>query len=210
MRSGISPKAPETRLRSAERCRGGVHEADGDDSRRGGAARDRRGNPGRGSRLAQDSASGARVTKPGRRAQPQRRADTRTEASLQVELTSIDASRDRATGELYFATSSDERTRNLSRRGMCVRCERPPAVGTRLLLQLRMPGEASVDVIGQTRWTRVEFEPGDHGARAIALVGIELLGGAPRALARYDRALGRLETLDDPSRSPVATVGGHR
>jgi len=142
--------------------------------------------------------------------QPQRRADTRTEASLHVELTSIDASRDRATGELYFATSNDERTQNLSRRGMCVRCERPPAIGTRLLLQLRLPGENPVDVIGQTRWTRVEFEPGDHGARAVALVGIELLGGAPRALARYDRALGRLETLDDPSRSPVATVGGHR
>jgi hypothetical protein len=143
-------------------------------------------------------------------AQPQRRGDLRTEASLQVELTSIDASRDPATGELYFATSSDERTRNLSRRGMCLRCERPPAVGSRMLLQVRLPGEAPVDVIGQARWTRVEFEPGEHGGRAIALVGVELLGGAPRALARYDRALGRLELLDDPTRSPVATVGGHR
>ena len=141
---------------------------------------------------------------------PQRRADTRTDASLQVELTSIDASRDRATGALYFATSPDDRTQNLSRRGMCVRCDRPPAIGTRLLLQLRLPGETPVDVIGQARWTRVEFEPGDHGARAVALVGIELLGGAPRALARYDRALGRLTLLDDTPRSPVATVGGHR
>ncbi len=143
-------------------------------------------------------------------APPQRRADTRTAATLAVELTSIDASRDRTTGELYFATSSDERTTNLSRRGMCVRCERPPAIGTRVLLQVRLPGEAPVDVIGQARWTRVGFEPGEHGARAIALVGIELLGGAPRALARYDRALGRLELLDDPTRPPVATVGGHR
>jgi hypothetical protein len=142
--------------------------------------------------------------------QPQRRADARTDVRLQVALTSIDASRDRTTGEIYFETSSDERTENLSRRGMCVRCERPPAVGSRVLLQLRVPGEAAVDVIGQTRWTRIEFEPGEHGARAVALVGIELLGGAPHALARYDRALGRLETLDDPPRSPVATVGGHR
>jgi len=140
----------------------------------------------------------------------QRRNDARTEVSLRVELTSIDASRDRATGELYFATSPDEHTLNLSRRGMCVRCERPPAIGTRVLLQLRIPGEAPVDVIGRARWTRVEFEPGDHGARAVALVGIELLGGAPRALARYDRALGRLEALEDPPRSPVASVGGHR
>jgi len=140
----------------------------------------------------------------------QRRTDTRTDASLRVELTSIDASRDRATGELYFATNPDEVTQNLSRRGMCVRCERPPAIGARVLLQVRLPGEAPVDVIGQTRWTRVEFEPGEHGARAFALVGIELLGGAPRALARYDRALGRLEVLDETPRSPVASLGGHR
>lgn len=139
-----------------------------------------------------------------------RRSDARTEASFQVELTSIDASRDRATGQPYFATSPGERTLNLSRRGMCVRCERPPAIGTRMLLQLRFPGETAVDVIGQTRWTRVEFEPGEHGARAFALVGIELLGGAPRALARYDRALGRLLMRDDPPHSPVASVGGHR
>ena len=140
----------------------------------------------------------------------QRRTDTRTAASLQVELTAIDASRDLATGELYFATSADERTENLSRRGMCVRCERPPAIGTHVLLQLRLPGETPVDVIGQTRWTRVEFEPGEHGARAFALVGIELLGGAPRALARYDRVLGRLEMRDDTPRTPVASRGGHR
>ncbi len=140
----------------------------------------------------------------------QRRTDARTAVSLQVELTSIDASRDLATGELYFATSADERTENLSRRGMCVRCERPPGIGTHVLLQLRLPGESPVDVIGQTRWTRVEFEPGQHGARAFALVGIELLGGAPRALARYDRALSRLEILDENPRAPVASRGGHR
>lgn len=140
----------------------------------------------------------------------QRRADVRREATLQVELTSIDASRDPATGEIYFATSPDELTENLSRRGMCLRCERPPAIGTRVLLQVRIPGEAPVDVIGQTRWTRVEFEPGLHGARAFARVGIELLGGAPRALERYDRALGRLEALDDTPNAAVASSGGHR
>ena len=140
----------------------------------------------------------------------QRRADARREASLSVELTSIDASRDPATGALYFATSPDERTENLSRRGMCLRCERPPAIGARMLIQVRIPGEAPVDVIGQARWTRVEFEPGLHGARAFARVGIELLGGAPRALARYDRALGRLETLDALPHATVASSGGRR
>jgi hypothetical protein len=140
----------------------------------------------------------------------QRRTDARREATLQVELTSIDASRDPETGAIYFATSPDERTENLSRRGMCLRCERPPEIGARVLLQVRIPGEAPVDVIGQTRWTRVEFEPGLHGARAFARVGIELLGGAPRALERYDRVLGRLATLDDTPRTAVASSGGHR
>jgi hypothetical protein len=78
-----------------------------------------------------------------------------------------------------------------------------------MLLQLRLAGEPSIDVIGQTRWTRVVFEPGEHGSRAFALVGIELLGGAPRALDRYDCALGRLITLDEIQHPPVATVGGH-
>jgi hypothetical protein len=141
----------------------------------------------------------------------QRRYDTRTPACLPVELTSIDASRDPATGELYFATSVDERTENLSRRGLCVRCDRPPAIGTRVLLHVRLPDEAAVDVVGKTRWTRVEFEPGQHGARAFARVGIELLGGAPRALARYDRALGRLEsTAVPPSQIAVASPEGRR
>ena len=141
---------------------------------------------------------------------PQRRTDTRIHADLRLELTSIDASRDGATGQVFFATSADERTRNLSRRGMCVRCERPPAIGTRVLLQVRLPGEAAVDVIGRTRWTRVEVEPGEYGSRAFALVGIEILGGAPRSLARYGRALGRLLALEEERNSPVASVGGHR
>jgi hypothetical protein len=140
----------------------------------------------------------------------QRRTDARTDASLQVELTSIDASRDLATGELYFATSAEERTQNLSRRGICLRCERPPAIGARVLLQIRLPGEPPVDVIGQARWTRVEFEPGEYAARVYALVGIELVGGAPRAFARYERVLSRLEMLDNAPRTPVASRGGHR
>lgn len=153
--------------------------------------------------------AGARVGS-ARASEPQRRSDTRIHADLRLELTSIDASRDGATGQVFFATSADERTRNLSRRGMCVRCERPPAIGSRVLLQLRLPGDSSVDVIGRIRWARVEFEPGEHGSRAFALVGIELLGGAPRSLARYDRALGQLLALEEDPNSPVASVGGRR
>jgi hypothetical protein len=119
----------------------------------------------------------------------QRRADARTPLSLRVKRSSIDATRDPVTGELFYDVADDDETTNLSRRGLCIRCERPPEIGTRVLVQLRLPGEAPVDVVGLARWTRVAYVPGQHGARAVALVGLELLGGAPRALERYGRAL---------------------
>ena len=96
------------------------------------------------------------------------------------------------TGAFFYDVADDDETTNLSRRGLCIRCERPPEIGSRVLVQLRFPDEAPIDVVGLARWTRVVFVPGEHGARAAALVGLELLGGAPRALERYGRALGRL------------------
>jgi hypothetical protein len=123
---------------------------------------------------------------------PSRRSDERTELSLHIQRSSIDAVRDPVTGELFYDVSSDDETTNLSRRGLCIRCERPPEVGTRVLVQLRLPDEAPVDVVGLARWSRVAYVPGEHGARAVALVGLELLGGPPRALERYGRALGKL------------------
>jgi len=123
---------------------------------------------------------------------PCRRGDERTALSLRVQRSSIDAVRDPVTGELFYDVSSDDEITNLSRRGLCIRCERPPEPGTRVLVQLRLPGEAPVDVVGLARWSRVAYVPGEHGARAVALVGLELLGGPPRALERYGRALGRL------------------
>jgi hypothetical protein len=123
---------------------------------------------------------------------PQRRAEIRTPLSLRVQRTSIDPARDSVTRELFYDVADDDETTNLSRRGLCIRCERPPEIGTRVLVQLRLPGEEPVDVVGLARWSRVAFVPGEHGARAVALVGLELLGGPPRALERYGRAIGRL------------------
>jgi len=145
----------------------------------------------------------------------QRRAELRTPLSLRAERTSIDAVRDPITGELFYDIADDDETMNLSRRGLCIRCERPPEIGTRVLVQLRMPGEAPVDVVGLARWTKVIFVPGEHGARAAALVGLELLGGPPRALERYGRALGKLArnvALNDEveAESAVASPGDRR
>jgi hypothetical protein len=143
---------------------------------------------------------------------PQRRGDERTALSLRVQRSSIDASRDPVTGAFYYDVADDDETTNLSRRGLCIRCERPPEIGSRVLVQLRLPDEAPIDVVGLARWARVVFVPGQHGARAAALVGLELLGGAPRALERYGRALGKLarSAASADESTPTTTVASLR
>ncbi len=134
---------------------------------------------------------------------PERRIDTRRETSIAARFTSVDPVRDNVTGDIFYDSSDEQEVVvNVSRRGMCLRCERPPAIGTRLVLELTLPGEtAKADMIGRVCWSRVEYTPGAHGARAVAVVGIELLGGSHDALDIYDRCLGRL--LQQPV-SPVA------
>ena len=44
----------------------------------------------------------------------------------------------------------------------------------------------TIEVVARTRWTRVEFEPGIQGARAVAAVGVELVGGSRGALDRFE------------------------
>ena len=151
------------------------------------------------------------AAEPARHADPQRRGDERTALSLRVQRSSIDASRDPVTGAFFYDVADDDETTNLSRRGLCIRCDRPPEIGSRVLVQLRLPDEAPIDVVGLARWTRVVFVPGEHGARAAALVGLELLGGAPRALERYGRALGRLaRAVPADENTPTTTVASPR
>ena len=142
----------------------------------------------------------------------QRRGEVRTPLSLRVKRSSIDATRDPVTRELFYDVADDDETTNLSRRGLCIRCERPPEIGTRVLVQLSLPGEEPIDVVGLARWTRVAFVPGQLGARAVALVGLELLGGPPRALERYGRAVGRIArgAASKDEESAVASPGDRR
>ena len=132
---------------------------------------------------------------------PNARRDPRTHVALRVAMTSIDPLHDPVTGERSYQVSEDNRVLNLSRRGICVRCTRPPEIGSRVLLAIHVPGEPRpVEVIGRTCWTRVEFVPGEEGgARAVAAAGIELMGGSRAAMDRYDRTLSEFES------DPVAT-----
>ena len=122
--------------------------------------------------------------------------------SIPVSFTSIDPLRDPASGELYYDTSEREVMVNISRRGACLRVERAPDDGTRLLLRVKPPGAPSpVDLVARTRWSRVEYLPGEHGARAIAMVGLEVIGGSAEALDRYELGV---QNLHEPGAHALA------
>lgn len=123
------------------------------------------------------------------RAVPERRGGVRKALRLAARTSTIDPVPDVRTGAASFLLSDEDHTLDLSRRGVCLLCERPPQVGTRLLVQLTLdPTRPPIDLIGRACWTRVEFEPGDQGGRPRCRVGLEILGGATRALDRLERA----------------------
>lgn len=127
-----------------------------------------------------------------------RRREPRTAAALKVTSSTMDPVRDSVTREVCYQISEHDTTLNLSRRGMRLRCDRPPEVGTRLLLQIQ-PGQAvpPIEIIGRTCWTRVEYQQGVRGACPYAAVGVELVGGSRGALARYGHCLSQLEEFGE-------------
>jgi hypothetical protein len=137
---------------------------------------------------------------------PERRRELRLGVHLRVRTTSVDPVLDRTTRSRCYQTSEDDAVLDLSRRGARLRCARLPAIGTRLLLGFLLPGDAlAVELIACVRWARTEFIPGDHGARAVAAVGVEIVGGSERALTRFESALAELERRDPRARSALAT-----
>jgi len=133
---------------------------------------------------------------------PDKRRDRRVTAQMRVGMSSIDPVRDPVTGELCFVATDDDSAIDVSRRGLRLRCARPPAVGTRMVVHIPADGDdRPIEVIGRARWVTVEFERGVQGARAVGAVGIELVGGSQSALDRFERCVSRCE------RNPVAGPG---
>ena len=130
---------------------------------------------------------------------PEKRREPRVTARMRVGMSSIDPIRDPVTGELCFVATDDDSAIDVSRRGLRLRCARPPAIGTRLIVHIPADGDdGPIEVVGRARWTAVEFERGVQGARAVGAVGIELVGGSQSALDRFERCVSRCE------RNPVA------
>lgn len=116
-----------------------------------------------------------------------KRRDERIYATFSATTAYIDPIADPATRELCFHTSDEDRIYSLSRRGVGMRCARPAEIGMRLLVQIDCGDREPLELIARTCWSRVEYEPGEQGARAVGVVGLEFIGGSSSALDRYEQ-----------------------
>ncbi|MEE9282037.1 MAG: PilZ domain-containing protein [Myxococcota bacterium] len=137
-----------------------------------------------------------------------RTPERRYTVGLLARTTSIDPLRDAATGDLFFEVDEKARTLNVSRGGLCLRCRRPPWVGSRVLVKLLLnEDERPIEFTGHVRWTGVDFVPGSHGGRPVAVVGIQLLDGEPHALERYEGALASFAAMAADSVAAPKALG---
>ncbi len=123
---------------------------------------------------------------------PEQRREPRVVSEMRVGTSTIDPVFDPVTQARCYSATDDDVAIDLSRRGLRLHCAQPPQIGTRIVIHI--PGDGAgkgIEVVGCARWTAVEFEPGEHGARAIAAVGIELVGGTLKALGRFEQYVSR-------------------
>lgn len=149
------------------------------------------------------TADGSQVPTPSPAAQ--RRRDDRHPVRVRAATATIDPVHDLARNQSCYQTSIDDHVLNISRRGLGLITAQPPNVGTRLWVELDFESEERpVELVGRACWTRVDYEPGRSGARPVCAVGIELLGGSPTALDRFDRCLAELREGDTLVAAPRA------
>lgn len=136
------------------------------------------------------------------------RRDVRHPTNATLKTVAIDPSRDPVRGTPYYESDNPGQLLNLSRRGICARVQRPPTVSQRVLVELFLPNEErSIELIGRTCWGRVEFERGQIGARALAMIGIEVIGGSAQNIARYDAIVSTLEDATERSLAAERALG---
>jgi uncharacterized protein (TIGR02266 family) len=123
---------------------------------------------------------------------------------LAVRISTIDAEKDPETGDPFFL-SADEECQNLSRGGVFVTTHEPVPAGSRLLVELTLPGGSPVQAIGRVAWTRMT--PGDGSESTRAGIGIEFLGGSPddfEAVERYVDGVARRSTRRVAAPAPLS------
>ena len=119
---------------------------------------------------------------------PEQRREPRVVSAMRVGTSTIDPVFDPVTQARCYSATDDDVAIDLSRRGLRLHCAQPPQIGTRIVIHIPCNGAGKgIEVVGCARWTAVEFEPGEHGARAMAAVGSELVGGTLKALDRFEQ-----------------------
>lgn len=116
---------------------------------------------------------------------------------LPVRISTIDAETDPETGDPFFL-SADEQSANLSRGGIFVVTGERVPTGSRLLVELEIPGGPAVEAIGRVAWRRApqvdsEARPG---------IGIEFLGGSHEDFSAVEHYVERVARR---TRRPEAT-----
>lgn len=117
------------------------------------------------------------------------RRHLRVDVRAQARVSSIDAERDAASGAICFR-ESDELCANLSVGGAFIHTSDPPPMGRRVLLQIELPGGASVEALGRVAWTQRAI--GASGESAAVGAGIEFVSDdveTRSVIERYLRAL---------------------
>jgi len=119
-----------------------------------------------------------------------RRRHRRIEADLGVRISTIEPERDPWTGRPFFRATR-ETCANVSRGGAFVKTTEPLDPGRRLLGEVHLPDEKSVEAIGRVAWSKrimkARTRENESG------IGIEFIGGSSDhfdALERYIDAAG--------------------
>lgn len=113
----------------------------------------------------------------------------RSAVRLAVRISSIDAEKDPETGGPYFMTAN-ETCHNLSRGGLYVVTHEPMRPGSRVLVEIEIPGGPEVQAIGRVAWSRADVSPTKIDERSG--VGIEFLGGSREALSAVEQYVERV------------------
>lgn len=130
---------------------------------------------------------------------------------LPVRISTIDAETDAETGESFFL-STDEQCQNLSRGGLFVATDEAVPTGSRLLVELELPGGLAIEAIGRVAWSRSPLaEAAQEGDPPQPGLGIEFLDGSSRDLTAVERYVARVNRRArrsgaSPTPSAPATV----
>jgi hypothetical protein len=143
--------------------------------------------------------------------------DPRVQIRLRARISTIDPETDPFTGKPFFRTC-EESSANLSQSGVFVAMRDTIPPGRRVLIEIDLPGDRTVQTVGRVAWTRTtsSAEKAPAGAaqgKTESGVGIEFLGGPRHELQALESFVARTlrrrrDDLDPNSGVPVAVNRG--